>query len=64
MFSINASRCRGNLDKEKEAEGISSEHFQLSSTREGKVGSVSHICSNQKGLGGFCSKGSVLSKIR
>ena len=63
MFAINASRRRGNLDKEDEAEGISSEAFQLSCIKEWKVGSMSHICSNQKGLEGFCSKGSVLSKI-
>ena len=64
MFSVNASRRRGNLDKEDEAEGIYSDAFQLSSTREGKVGLVSHICSNLKSLGGFRSQGSVVSKMR
>ena len=63
MCSINASRRRGNLDKEDDAEGICSEAFQLSSTRVGKVGSVSHICSNLKGLGSFHSLGSVESKM-
>ena len=59
MFLVKTSRRRGNLDREEEAEGICSEAFQLSSTRAGKVGSVSHICSNRKGLGGFRSLGSV-----
>ena len=44
MLSVNAFRRRGNLDKEEEAEGIHSEACQLSFTREGKVGLVSHIC--------------------
>ena len=63
MFSVKASRCRGNLDKEEDAEGIYSEAFQHSSTRVGKVGSVSHICSNLKGLRGFRSLGSVDNKM-
>ena len=63
MFSINASKRRGNLDREEEAEGISSEACQLSSTRDGKVGSVNHIYSKQKGFGGLGSNGSVLSMI-
>ena len=37
MFLIKTSRRWGNLDKEEEAEGISSEAFQLSSTRAGGV---------------------------
>ena len=63
MFSVKASRRRGNLDKEEDAEGIYSEAFQHSSMRVGKVGSVSHICSNLKGLGGFRSLGSVDNKM-
>ena len=63
MFSVKASTRRRNLDKEEDEEGICSEAFQFSSTRAGKVGSVSHICSNLKGLGGFRSLGSVDSKI-
>ena len=63
MCLVNASRRRGNLDKEDVAEGICSEAFQLSSVRVGKVGSVSHICSNLKGLGGFRSLGSAESKM-
>ena len=63
MCSVNVSRHQGNLDKEDDAEGICSEAFQLSSTRVGKVGSVSHICSNLKGLGGLRSLGSVESKM-
>ena len=59
MFLVKTSSRRGNLDKEEEAEGINSEAFQLSSTMAWKVGSVSHICSNLKGLGGFRSRGSV-----
>ena len=38
-----------------------SDAFQPCSTMEGKDGSVSHICSNLKGLGGFRSQGSVKS---
>ena len=64
MCSVNASRRRGNLDKEDDAEGICFEAFQLSSTMVGKVGSVSRICSNLKGLGDFHSLGSVESKMR
>ena len=63
MCSVNAFRRRGNLDKEDDAEGIYSEAFQLSSMRVGKEGSVSHICSNLKGLGGFCSLRFVESKM-
>ena len=63
MFSVNISRRRGNLDKDEEVEGISSEACQLSSTRDKKVGSVNHICSNRKGLGGFNIDGSVFSMI-
>ena len=63
MFSVNASSRLGNLDKKEEAEGISSEACQISFTRDRKVGSVSHICSKQKGLGGLGSGGSVLSII-
>ena len=63
MFSVNASKRRGNLDKDVEAEGISSEACQLSSTRDGKVGSVNHICLNRKGLGSLGSDGSVFSMI-
>ena len=63
MLSVKKSRWWGNLDRAEEADGILSDAFQLSSTREGKVGSVSHICSNWKGLGDFCSKGSVISKM-
>ena len=64
MFSVNAFKRRGNLDREEEADGSRSEACQLSSTREGKVGLVSHICSKRKGLGGLGSEGVVLSKIR
>ena len=63
MFSINASRRLGNLDKDEEAIGISSEACQLFSTRDGNVGSVNHICSNLKGLGSLGSDGSAFSKI-
>ena len=63
MCSVNAFRRQGNLDKEDDAEGIYSEAFQLSSTRVGKEGSVSHICSNLKGLGGFRSLRFVESKM-
>ena len=51
MLLVKKSRRRGNLNNEEKAEGSIAEAFQLSSTREGKVGSVSHICSNLKGLG-------------
>ena len=64
MFSVNASRHLGNLDKDEEAVGISSEACQLSSTREGNVGSVNLICSNLKGLGNLGSERSVFSNIR
>ena len=63
MLSVKKSRRLGNLDNEEEAEGSIVEAFQLSSTRERKVRSVSHICSNLKGLGDFGSKGSVISKM-
>ena len=63
MFSVNASRRRGNLDKDEEVERISSEACQLSSTRDGKVGSVNHICLKRKGLGGFSIDGLVFSII-
>ena len=63
MLSVKKSRRRRNLDKEEEANGSISDAFQLSSTREGKVGSVSQICSNLNGLGDFGSKGSVISKM-
>ena len=63
MCSVNASRRRGNLDKEYDEEGICSKAFQLSSTRVGKEGSVRHICSNLKGLRGFRSLGSMESKM-
>ena len=63
MFYVNASKRQRNLDREEEAEGISFEACQQSSTRDGKVGSVSHICSKQKGLGGLGSDGSMLSII-
>ena len=51
MCSVKVSRHLGNLDKEDDAEGICSKAFQLSSTRVGKEGSMSYICSNLKGLG-------------
>ena len=51
MFLVKTSRRRGNLDEEEEVEGISSEAFQLSSTREGGVGEP-HLL-EPKGLGGF-----------
>ena len=63
MLSVNNSRCLGNLDKEEEAEGISSEACQLSSIRDGNVGSVNHICSNLKDLGSLDSEGSVFNNI-
>ena len=63
MCSVKVSRRLGNLDKEDDAEGICSKAFQLSSMRVGKEGSVNHICSNLKGLGGFRSLGSVESKM-
>ena len=63
MLSIEKSRQRGNLDREAEADGILPDAFQLSSTREGKVGLVSHICSNRNCLGDFHSKGSIISKM-
>ena len=63
MLSVKKSRCRGNLDKEEEADGIVFDAFQLSSIREWKVGLVSHICSNRNGLDDFGSKGSVISKM-
>ena len=63
MLSVNASRCLGNLDKEEEAEGINFEACQLSWMREGKEGSVSHICSKQKGLAGLGPGGWVVSRI-
>ena len=63
MFSVNASRHLGNLDKDEEAVGISSEACQLSFTRDGNVGSVNHICSNRKGLWSLGSDGSVFSRI-
>ena len=63
MFSVNASRRLGNLDKDEKAVGISSEASQLSSTRDGNVRSVNHICSNLKGLGSLGSDGSVFSNI-
>nr|POE83260.1 hypothetical protein CFP56_65938 [Quercus suber] len=62
MLLVKISRRRGNLDKEEEAYGSISDAFQLSSTREGKVGSVSHICSNLNGLGDFGSKGGGSSR--
>ena len=64
MFSVNASKRQGNLDREEEADGSSSEACQLSSTREGKVGLVNHICLKRKGLGDLGSEGAVLSIIR
>ena len=64
MLSINAARRLGNLDQEEEAEGINSEAYQLSCTREGTVGSVSHIYSKRKGLAGLGPGGSVVSRIR
>ena len=63
MLSVKKSRRRRNLDKEEEVEGRLVDAFQLSSTRERKVGSVSYICSNLKGLGDFGSKGLVISKM-
>ena len=63
MFSVKASIRLGNLVNEEEAEGSNSEACQLSCTRGGKVGSVSHICSKRKGLAGLGPWGSVVSKI-
>lgn len=63
MLFVKKSRRRGNLDKEDEVDGIVSDAFQLSSTREGKVGLVSHICSNRNVLGDFGSKWSMISKM-
>ena len=63
MLSVNASKRLGNLDKEEEVEGIISEARQLSCTREGNVGSVSHICLKRKGLAGLGPKGPVVSII-
>ena len=63
IFSIKNSRHRGKRDKEEEVDGISADDFQLSLTKVGKVGSVSHICSNRNGFRVFCSDGSVLSKM-
>ena len=51
MLSVKKSRHRGNLNNEEEAKGSIVEAFQLSSIKEGKVGSVSLICSNLKALG-------------
>ena len=50
-------------DKEEEVGGISAYDFQLSLTRVGKVGPVSHICSNRNGFRVFYSYGSMLSKM-
>ena len=57
MLLVKKSRRRGNLDKGEEAERSVSEVFQLSFTREEKVGSVSNL----KGLEDFGAKGSVIS---
>ena len=48
MFTANASRRRRNLDKEDEAEGISSDALQLSCIRERKVGSVRHLLKSKR----------------
>ena len=61
MLLVKKLRRQGNLDKGEEAERSVSEAFQLSFTREEKVGSISHICSNLKGLEDFGAKGSVIS---
>lgn len=51
-------RC-GNLDKEEEDDGRDSEEVQLCFTRFKKEGSISHMCSNLKGLGDLRSGGSI-----
>ena len=61
MLLVKKLRRRGNLDKGEEAEGSVSKVFQLSFTKEEKVGSVSHICLNLKGLEDFGAKESVIS---
>ena len=50
MLVVKSFRQCWNLEREKEEDGIKAEEFQLFSTSVEKEGSVSHICSNLKGL--------------
>ena len=63
ILLVKKSRRCWSLEREEEDEGIVSEDFQLVSTKLGKEGSVSHICSNLKGFCDLHSSESVFSKM-
>lgn len=59
MLLVKNFRCCWNLDREEEDDGRASDEVQIFFTMFENEGSISHICSNLKGLCDLLSGGSV-----